>query len=370
MKILMILGLILFVLHVIMAIKVGRDSALFGILTFLLPPIGVARNWGTDNDVRILGLAWLVLSGWYWYEGSKVQKQMLSQLGPELQAKLERGEELTEEEAVRVFEVMGGGGITGNAAETIREMGTDSGRDIEAKFRSGKHKVALIDRQRGLAALPEAKARLEIPDHFRFLEGAAVREAVSADGRKMKPSFVGWVLHETTDMSDDLDWNWAIEVHAFANGHVAGMDFTPELVAQIEERARAAATKIADLDGENEYHSEFAGFRVRPGFDAQRKVVTWVSELKYPSGDSARYCEALRLGRTQQVSYRLPFIAENAEELCLRKVRLMAANTRFELEQDYEFKGMLDGAAEIDLAGVIADEEVLAALEAQAKAGE
>ncbi len=351
----LIAGLLVFVLGIWMAIKVGRESVLMGIVVFFIPPIGLIymiKNWGTDNDLRVPAILWALTLGWYIYSVKNTVEQLTEGMDPEMMAALERGEELTPEQQAQLDR-----NVAGMLGVDPDEF--DADEDIDPLvFNQAAMKIGSINRQRGTVVLPEAKARLEVPTHFRFLEGGAIRAALAGTDAEFVPGFLGWVVHETLDFSKPEQWSDTIEVIATTDGHVnadglAGIDEHTLLA-----RGKAAAARIAAVDAEGQYHSGFAGYQVAPLIDNARHSIAWVSVHEYADGESAFNCEAIRLGRKTQVTYRLPSIEGNQHELCLRQVRLLANSTAFIAGEDYPDVRMLDGKSRSDLAARVTDEDL------------
>jgi hypothetical protein len=359
---LIIAYLLLFLFGLWMAIKIGRESALLGILVFFVPFIGlfyIFKNWGEDNDVRVPGLLWLLTFGWYWYSASNIVNQLQDGLPPEVIAALERGEELTPEQQAQIEANMGQ--LLGfDAGDFSQSMEVDP-----LKFKAAAIRVSSIERKRGNIVLPDAQARLEIPSHFRFLEGAALREALADSGEVFEPGFQGWIIHESIDLSKPQEWTWAIQVIARNEGHVSADSDDFNNAAALTTRARAAAARIAEMDAEGFYHSSFSSYIAAPAFDPQRFSAAWVSDLGYPDDTRAIDCTGMRLGRKTQVLYRLYAVAAQDHELCLRQVRLMANLTAFQPQQDYADVGMLDGRSSLDLAAFATDEDLVELVENQ-----
>lgn len=353
---LVIAYLLLFVFGLWMAIKVGRESIWLGILTFFFPFVGlryVVKNWGEENDLRVPGLLWLLTFGWYWYSIKNVENQMYQGLSPEAIAAFERGEELTPEQEALIEANMGQ--LLGFDAEDFSPaMEVDP-----LEFKAAAIRVNAIERKRGTVVFPQAQARLDIPVHFRFLDGAALREALAESGEVFEPGFQGWVIHESIDLSKPQQWSWAIQVIAHADGHVAADSDGLTDTAALTARAQRAATRIAELDTEGFYHTAFNSYTAAPVFDAQRHTAAWASDLQYADDSEALDCTGMRLGRKSQVIYRLYAVEAQDSELCLRQVRLMANQTAFQAQQDYTDVGMLDGRSSLDLAAYATDEDLV-----------
>jgi Protein of unknown function (DUF2167) len=322
--------------------------------------LGIAvKNWGGDNDLRVPALLWLLTFGWYWHNTNKLGEQVLQGIDPATMAALERGEELTPEQQAQLETNMGT--ILG-----IEPGDLPQGMEVNPiTFNQAAIKVNTIERQRGTVSLPEAKARLEVPIHFRFLNGAAVREALAESGGAFDPGFLGWVIHESVDMSKPEQWEWAIEVIALTDGHIKAEGLDAGSEAALTKRAKAAAARIGEMDAEGNFHNGFNGYRAAPTLDTQRSTATWVSDLQYADNTNALKCEAIRLGRSAQVLYRLRGVEDNDHELCLRQVRLLANRTAFQADQDYATVGMLDRKASFGLAARATDEDLVELVESQ-----
>lgn len=357
---LLVAYLLLFVFGAWMAIKVGRDSALMGILVFFVPFIGlllVIKNWGSDNDLRVPALGWILAFGWYWHSAQGVADQALQGLDPATIAALQRGEELTPEQEAQLSQNMGG--LLGIDPDAMPQ-----GMDVDPiEFNQAALRINTIERKRGTVMLPEAKARLDVPMHFRFLEGAAVRAAMADSGEVFEPGFLGWVIHESVDLSKPEQWDWIIEVDAANDGHVKAEGLDASNQAALVERAKAAAARIAKLDVEGIHHNLFNGYRVAPVLDGANQTAAWVSDLAYADGTQALKCASIRLGRSAQVIYRLRAVADDAAELCLREVRLLASRTAFLAGQEYQQAGMLDGKSDFELAAYATDEALAEMIE-------
>lgn len=216
-------------------------------------------------------------------------------------------------------------------------------------------RAARLKLHRGKLSLSDTGAELAVPEHWRFIEAAPLRDALS--GTKHFPGLgvIGWLVHERVDLSQ-LDTIWYVEVYAEQRGHVQadGVDDSDLQSRKGEATARINAKNFAA--GAPSF--SFVKFLETPQYDTQYDRAVWVDQMSYPGETSLLLdCYAIKLGKEAQVWFRMREQFEGARELCTRSVRLMAAKTQFVSGAGYaDYTWLVDDSAGFDLGEVIASE--------------
>lgn len=352
MKGMLLSGMLVFVFGLWLAVKVGQQSGGLGILTFFFPPVGLLYAL-KESSVRVPAILWIIAAAWYWHGTQNVAKEVFSGMDQATIDAIARGEELTPGQQAQLHANVGG--MMGVDAEP---WPSDSEENDQTIINSIRLQLKQIERKRGTIMLSEAKANIEIPAHFRFLEGADVRAALGAQADGLTPGFLGWIVHESVDLSDPVQRQWAIDVIALSDGHIQAKGLESSQQVELARSAAGTAQNIMKLGVQEGYHVGFSGFRASPTLDLARHSASWVSELEYPGGEHSLRCQAIRLGRKTQVLFRIPRLTESADELCLREVRLLANSTRFVTGQDYPQANILDGKSSFTLVDLVTDKDL------------
>jgi len=343
---LLIATLLLLALSGWAGVILARLSLLLGLLVAALPLIGIGvasatgqplvayvallplgyfayKNRGSQFDI-LIPLIGLVLVTWFWSFASE-RTRLASAAAYEAQV----AEFRKHSEA--------------NAANAAQTMAQWPSRAVKLK------------QHRGKLALDDTGAELAVPEHWRFIEAAPLRDALS--GTKHYPGLgvIGWLVHERVDLGQ-LDTLWYVEVYAEQRGHVkaSGVDDSDLQTRKGEATAKINAKGFAA--GAPSF--SFVKFLEAPKYDAAYDRAVWVDQMSYPGETSLLLdCYAIKLGKEAQIWFRMREQFDGARELCTRSVRLMAAKTRFVSGAGYgDYTWLVDDSAGFDLGAVIASE--------------
>jgi hypothetical protein len=227
--------------------------------------------------------------------------------------------------------------------------------NIAAVLAQWPTRVAKLKQHRGKLALADTGAELVVPAHWRFIEAAGLREALSGSEYFPGLGVLGWLVHERVDIAK-LDTIWYIEVYAEQLGHVSakGVDDS-----DLEARKAEATSQLSKqaLDAGKASFS-FRKFAEAPRFDPLYERAVWVNQMSYPGATELLLdCYSIKLGKEAQIWFRMREQFEGSRELCVRSVRLMAARTQFGSDATYaDYTWLLDDSSGFDLGEVIADE--------------
>ncbi|HET9484566.1 MAG TPA: DUF2167 domain-containing protein [Xanthomonadales bacterium] len=188
--------------------------------------------------------------------------------------------------------------------------------------------------RRGEVSIPEAHAKLDIPEHFRLVPRRSLDAvAVQLGGEATDPNVFGWLVHDSVHLLDDDAW--FIEVTYTPIGHVAAGD-AEDLAG--EDLVEANREITAQYSG-GEY--TFASFAHVPAWREDIGTLAWGERLKYSDEPEPLIdCYAAKPTRAGVITFLAEYMPEGRSELCLRSVRLMAARTHFDPDwswHDYSF---------------------------------
>jgi uncharacterized membrane-anchored protein len=307
--------------YLLAVVKVFRASALSGIVMFFLAPLGgvfmMIRYWGNrEHDIRgrmfvALG-CYAAFCGFVWW-GLRYETN-------DLQAGQQRHEARPQSELEQRVRY-----VTAISHITLRNGSND---------------------------IPGAKASIEVPQHFRFVDGADLESIYSAVGQNVPAYLVGWLVHESVDLAED--GAWYVEVKWRGEGFFKESDAQKLDPAVIASRAKTTSAKLGRLLPIDPAAIDKVQFAQPPAFDAKNHSATWVFESEDP--DNAEFpleCHATRLGRRGALMFELSDMSKAREELCLRSVRLAAARVAFAPGEGYSEHSMFDRGGGTDLAGLI-----------------
>jgi len=290
-----------------------------------LLPLGyfAYKNRGSQYDVLIPVLG-LVVAVWFWTYASESSRLAIS---ADYEARVAEFRKQSEANAA-------------NASEAIASW---PGRAAKLKKLSGKLRLS------------STGAELTVPEHWRFIDAAALRDALSGTRHFPGLGVIGWLVHERVDIAQ-LDTIWYVEVYAEQMGHVSAKGADD---GDLELRKAEATSKLSKqaMDAGDASFS-FRKFIEAPSFDPQYDRAVWINQMSYPGETELLLdCYSIKLGKEAQIWFRMREQFEGARELCLRSVRLMAARTVFGDGQKYaDYTWMVDSGSGFNLGEVIADE--------------
>ena len=329
--------LLIFVMVIWMAIKIGRDSTGMGIATLVCWPIAVIpliTNWGRrDSDIRLQFLVAAVASVLLINASAKMAANNPAMMvyspdrgarihaeDPAFAAGIER-DQMRDPSAGAVttfatisIEPMGGSRrpIASDAPSPMAAAPAD-----ELPFSAAPaqiHKVPLreLKFRRGQVRLGPAYAQLDVPEHFRFVARHQLGLLSEIRGVGVSEHTLGWIVHERVDLSSPNFWFVDVQFHPV--GHLAAPANTTPPAAELQWDAQLAQARFTR--GSNE----------KPA--AQDESVA-------------------RLLRHGVVLFRVPELAGDQLELGLRVARLMAA--RLSTDSGWSYADFAGSASEQSL---------------------
>lgn len=337
--------MLIFVMVVWMAVKVGRQSVGMGVLTFLFWPaaiIPLITNWGQrDSDIRLQFLVAAIASGFLWKATLEIAMQT-EQAMQQDQIALVNGDSVyvmqieSERDGVRYGRPVGNDGAplialdangnpvspttSGDMAYYLRATGRLGGpaadgtmsrantatvagvggssisAESDMQFAPALAKVHStplheIRFRRGEVRLQPAFSTFRVPEHFRFIARHQLGLLSQLRGIAVAEHTLGWLVHERVNLNS-ADF-WFVEVSFHEVGHLA----PPLPGATLTAVQWDAASAIANWG--------------RPAVPAERGI------------DQS----AVKLTRHGAIRFRVPELNSDQLELGLRAVRLMASRT-------------------------------------------
>ncbi len=217
--------------------------------------------------------------------------------------------------------------------------------------------VANLPWRAGEVEIPEAKAVIDVPQHFRFVSAEALSGigATLGAGPQMQP--VGWLVHESVNLVDDNAW--FVEIEWFGAGFVGADSLSAYGNEALLATMRTNTERLSEIDEQDDY--SLVRLAEPPVFDAGDSRLTWVEEIHYPIEDTNLLdCYAIKLGRGGALMYSIVEVATSRQELCLRSVRLAAGRSRFNEDQAYaDYSRLFDKKSDFDLVDLVNGEFAL-----------
>lgn len=235
--------LVIFVLVIWMALRVGRSSSSMGIMTFFFWPIAVVplfTNWGDrDSDIRIPFVLTALASLMMIYNTNKAVDQLAMRLEPEDIAYLRESDPETaamieKRQAALGLNLAFEDEISTNSPRivassiTVTRMpdsnarrGETANRDMQfapAPAQIRDVPLSELHFRRGMVRLVPAFSSLQIPEHFRFISAQQLGRLAASRGVEVSPQTLGWMVHERVDLrSRDF---WFVEIQFHESGHL------------------------------------------------------------------------------------------------------------------------------------------------------
>lgn len=316
---------------------VWRRDRLTAVFALLLPPLGLfalAKYWGERaNNPR-----------WYLLGGLVLLALAGGLFGWHVLATQQREE-----------------------ADWLRSHDADEARRVaSARARRARALTSLV-RSQGKVEIAGAATGITVPQHFRFIDRSELERAFAGTSDAPAADTIGWFVHERVDLTAANAWyvrvTWRGDGYVAARG-LASVD-TATLLAAMRRLRQPDPTATQEQEQTPQAH----GFADLPTFDPQTARATWVVALARPrSEEQVLECQAVQLGRKGLVLFTIENMAAARAELCLRSVRLLAANVYFGVGQSHaEHSRMLDRNAPYGLAELITGEYVDKLRQAQAR---
>lgn len=317
--------LLIGVMAIWMAIKVGRESLGMGIATFLFWPIAIIpliTNWGQrGSDIRLQFLVASVATVLLMNASvNLVANNVALTYSPEDIDQIRAQDPVfaaeIEREQLRAFGVeivpaeadsRASGATSTFASLSVEPRGArgaaptatvaPAATEAEMKFSAAPaqvHKVPLreLNFRRGQVRLGPAYAYLTVPEHFRFVAVHQLGLLSEIRGIAVDDRTLGWIVHERVDLRSPRFWFVDVQFHD--SGHLAAPTGDTPAATEMRwdaEQALAGFTRAAEIG------------------EGQDQV-------------------AARLLRHGAVVFRVPQLSSDELELGLRAARLMASRTK------------------------------------------
>ncbi|MGN6519347.1 MAG: DUF2167 domain-containing protein [Dokdonella sp.] len=214
--------------------------------------------------------------------------------------------------------------------------------------------LANLPMRSGLVDIPVAKASIEVPAHFRYIDRADLQLAFAGSDDEPGPQSIGWIVHERVDLSAKDAWH--VDVDYLADGFISDETFAAQSRETLLAAGQRATRALSDQQEAGEPEFSLVDYAEMPRLDPASHVATWVEQIAY-SGKGTRHsldCYSVRLGRTGALMFSISDTGVARRELCLRSVRLLAGRSSFERGQTYADRSrLLDRKAKYDLVGLV-----------------
>ncbi|HEU4663173.1 MAG TPA: DUF2167 domain-containing protein [Dokdonella sp.] len=214
--------------------------------------------------------------------------------------------------------------------------------------------LANLPLRSGLVDIPVAKASIEVPAHFRFIDRDALQSAFAGTEDEPEAGTVGWLVHERVDLAAKHAWH--VDVDYLADGFVSDETFAAQSRETLLAAGQRATKALSDQQDAGEPEFSLVDFAETPRLDPASHTATWVEEIAY-AGKGAHHaldCYGVRLGRSGALVFSISDALPSQRELCLRSVRLLAGRSSFERGQTYADRSrLLDRKAGYDLVALV-----------------
>ena len=294
MNLILFYWMLIFVMVVWMAVKVGRSSVGMGVVTFLFWPIAIIpliTNWGQrDSDIRLqffvaaaaTGLLWKSLIEIALETERTMQDDQIALIGGQDPFSAMQVESERDGVQYRATPVAVGGQSMSSSTEP--EM-----RFAPAMARVNSIPLNEIRFRSGMVHLQPALATLDVPEHFRFIARHQLGLLSELRDIAVAEHTLGWIVHERVNLNS-ADF-WFVEVSFHDVGYLA-----PPAPGASVAAMQWDATNAMAIWG-------------RPAVPAERGI------------DQS----AVKLTRHGALLFRAPELQDDQLELGLRAVRLMAS---------------------------------------------
>lgn len=351
--------MLIIVMVVWMAVKVGRNSVGLGVVTFFFWPIAIIpliTNWGQrDSDIRLQFFVTLIATGLLWkamidvvvkeVPFSEDEIAMIREENPAFAAQLEREQARRDSGGVEFVVESDPGSASTSASisvvpssrsprvqEAFSGMPQAPGEAVAPLARSEPgmqyaaapakvHATPLheIRFRRGDVRLAPAFAMLEVPRHFRFIARHQLGLLSQLRGVPVTAQTLGWIVHERVNLNS-ADF-WFVEIGFHEVGHIA------------------APTPAAPASGIH--------------WNADRLIAQW----SQPPKDARRGEDylAAKLLRHGVISLRVPELVDGQRELGIRATRLMAE--RIYPESGWAHSEYIGDPSQLSLAGWVQSQQ-------------
>src|SRR5262249_9425087 len=148
----------------------------------------------------------------------------------------------------------------------------------------------------GRIELPKARASIDVPTHFRFVERSALESVFSQFGDSLDPATVGWMVHESVNLTDTDAWYIEIDWHA--DGYVTEGNFVTLPSAALLNETQSITQRLLKQQGDDEGSFRIVRYAETPDMNVDQHTTTWVEETA--SADQSEHrldCYAAKLAR-------------------------------------------------------------------------
>jgi len=243
--------------------------------------------------------------------------------------------------------------------EISNESSTDD--DVTARVR-WRRTIDSLSFRHGDIELRTAKASLLLPESFRFIGRAATERVLAVLEEAPADELLGWVIHQSINLAKDDAW--AIEVSWYEDGFLALRPLAEIAPERLWILAQYTHTELGSHRERAGYeHSELVEFAIEPRPD--NDLVYWAKRLRHANGSEHLDCHALRRGRFGWLEFVSRYLPDDQLELCLRAVRTIAVNSRFDHGAAVRDTLRGDPRSTISLVEIISGRQSLKRLEAR-----
>jgi hypothetical protein len=289
--------MLIVVMVIWMAVKVGRSSVGMGVVTFLFWPVAIVpliTNWGQrGSDIRLQFLVTVLATGLLWKNLIEVAADTERMLAEDQIALVSAGDSVyamqIEAERDGVRDRATAQGVGGQSAALSTQPDVQFAPAMARVHATPLHEIRF---RSGAVALGPAYSSLDVPRHFRFIARHQLGLLSELRGIPVgQPHILGWIVHERVNLKS-ADF-WFVEVSFHEVGHLA-----PPAPGSTESAMQWDAATATAIWGQPAMHSG-------RGIDQS----------------------AVKLTRHGAILFRAPELKQDQLELGLRAVRLMASRT-------------------------------------------
>jgi uncharacterized membrane-anchored protein len=262
--------------HIWLCIRIGKESVVLAIISFLFAPVGWIYGIVkfSEDGFRIPLL------------GAILTNAATSYLAYSF---VDYSQEL-ENQQIAQADVRANGRPTGSSTNFQASKVIFSADLVDRAYAS-------LHWQTGRIIFDNAHAILDLPTGFRFLPAADVAAMNAAAGVPLRPGMLGWVVHNDIDIRR-AD-GWFVEIRYAPIGRVNESQMEELTNAELIRRARPILSQLS-IESASTGGRQFnlLSYFVPPKMDENTHQTVWVEERHY-EGDAQIYADghALKLGQ-------------------------------------------------------------------------
>lgn len=218
-----------------------------------------------------------------------------------------------------------------------------------------QQRVANMRYVTGSTVLPNAQARMEVPEGWRFLaltEVAGLYDLDSDDVREVE--FLGWLLPGQVTLEEAT---WSVEVYRTDDGYI-GEDPQRLDPYRMSWRMRDVYRWASNRDGSGGTEFEFVNFARAPVYDRNQHLVVWSERIRYPEDEGKELLDiyGFALSRRGAVGVEAEYIPSEWQDQVESAVELLTRSIRFDVGERYEDYSSTDDVADYELSHLITAE--------------